>query len=916
MFSIILSLINENMEEMKMVYSVYELSGVNRCKMRRNRDIHLQKSIDDQVIKRSVLAKKCIEDVLTRKITGQQAADMIDDFFKNITDDFIAEKTKKIFADDMKRCINRYLVSETRVPNFFPEANINLYPDMDVTVKPDMVFFTNDKIEIVKLRYSKPRITASGRKQDLSAHNSLEMYSMLCYGRKFVQPGKKAYVSASIYYLRKANDSESKGIFDSDFFDTTGRNVVTLSELYVNDGQKNDMDKEFIPQIQEFLKGSDAKCDEKKCATCEFYRICSYKKSPIKIVKEKKVKSISSLNLTKEQSDAINFEKGIARINAGAGAGKTLTVALRTVTLLNKGVKPSEIVLLTFTNTGAEEMRERINAYNQEFGSGCDITDMHIQTFNAFEDEIVHKEWECLGFDKEPKLIDDVERSSIIAGILKNKDIKGLDYRNFFMNTKDVQGALIVARKIFAIMKTYTLGDDPDDIQQIAKHLGLLGKFLPLKTIEDVALLYDEYQDKLNEDSLIEFADQEKLVFQLLCKKPDYFERMGIKHVIVDEFQDSNEGQMDFIKTIIDTPNFESLMVVGDDSQAIFGFRDTSPKYIIDFYDILKRKGQDFYLLENHRSTPEIIDFANKLNDLNTCKVAKSLIATRPHGMKPVARGFFNREQEYEYIKDSIEKKIKSGIKPEDIAFIASTKNELLKMASILTEAGIPSVLLNPEPLMENSKVLAAIDMIKFINNPTLTECEMNWLNCLNRNMLLTKSDKEIQAYLVQAKAQIEILRSYPEKQKMETICQMLTALDEDDEVYENFVDTLKGKSTVKKLIQYCMDFELYGAECAYKRQSDYPGVVLTTAHSSKGLEWPIVYNSITKYDSPEIRKKKPLLEEKRRLLFVSSTRARDELYITGEYVAYGAKDDRTYNKFLIEAYQILGQDFQPNATV
>ncbi len=391
---------------------------------------------------------------------------------------------------------------------------------------------------------------------------------------------------------------------------------------------------------------------------------------------------------------------------------------------------------------------------------------------------------------------------------------------------------------------------------------------------------------------------------------------MGIKHVIVDEFQDSNEGQMDFIKTIIDTPNFESLMVVGDDSQAIFGFRDTSPKYIIDFYDILKRKGQDFYLLENHRSTPEIIDFANKLNDLNTCKVAKSLIATRPHGMKPVARGFFNREQEYEYIKDSIEKKIKNGTKPEDIAFIASTKNELLKMASILTEAGIPSVLLNPEPLMENSKVLAAIDMIKFINNPTLTECEMNWLNCLNRNMLLTKSDKEIQTYLAQAKAQIEILKNYPEKQKMETICQMLEALDEDDEVYENFVDTLKGKNTVKKLVQYCMDFELYGAECAYKRQSDYPGVVLTTAHSSKGLEWPIVYNSITKYDSPEIRKKKPLLEEKRRLLFVSSTRARDELYITGEYVAYGAKDDRTYNKFLIEAYQILGQDFQPNATV
>lgn len=896
---------------MAATYSAYELRGIHRCQMRRRRNIHINKNIDEEVRKRSALAKRCVKGILNGEMTGMQASDIIDEFFVNM-DNKMAEKTKKILASDMKRCINRYISCEKRKPHFFPGADIQIHSKLNVTVKPDMVFIDQSGIEVVSIRYSRPTITTAGRKQDCTVESSLEMYAMLCYGRKFVRSGSRAAIKASIYFLRKANDSESKGIFDTDFFNTVGgRNVVCLSEVFES-GKYNETDQLFQPQIEDFIKGEVFHCTD-DCADCEFYKICSYRKSPMKIVKDKEVRSIADLCLSKAQEDAIQFDKGIARINAGAGAGKTLVVALRAVTLLNKGVKPNEIVLLTFTNTGAEEMRERIAAYNTEFGSGCDISEMHIQTFNAFQDEIIHKEWMELGFSREPRLIDDVERSAIINNILKNKDIKGLDYRNFYANTKDVQGALTVARKIFTIMKTYNLGDTPEDIKEIASRLGTLGKLLPLTTIEEVVQLYEEYCDKLNEDSLIEFADQEILVFQLLCKKPDYFTKMGIKHVIVDEFQDSNEGQMDFIKTIIDTPKFTSLMVVGDDSQAIFGFRDTSPKYIIDFYKILQRPGTDFYLLENHRSTPEIIDFANKLNDLNTCKIVKSLTAARPHGKKPIARGFMKREQEYAYVCEQIQRKVqKEGVRPEEIAFIASTKAELLKMASLLTDAGIPSVLLNPEPYSENSKVLAALDMLRFINNTEAAEAEMSWLNCLLKNTLLQYSDDDIEKMLLDTKLEVEKLRSYPEREKLETLFKMLDNLDDDDEVYESFVDTLKMRGTTKKLFQYCADFELFGAECAVKRQNDYPGVVLTTAHSSKGLEWPIVFNSISKYDMPEIRRKKMLLEEKRRLFFVSSTRARDELYITGEYVAFGSRDDKTYNQFLVEAYQILGQTFQP----
>ena len=898
------------------VYNTYELSGLNRCRMRRNRNIHVDRAFDDHTVKRSTLAKMLIKKIFQGDISGAQAGKLIDDYFEEDTD-YASVKTRKIFATEMKDCINRYFNSEKRTPIIPVPAQISIHKDIEVIVKPDLMFVTKDSIEVAVLKYSKPKLTQSGRKKDAAAMTSLELYSILCYARKVAEnlnwkDKKKVSIVASIYYLRKSNDSVKNNVFDNNFFDPAGKNVISLIDNEYFIGTNNAIDQNFELQLEEFLKGDDANCSEDKCSSCEFYKICSYKQAPKAFIKEKKVKSLASLNLTKDQKEAINFKKGIARINAGAGAGKTLTVALRTVELLNSGVKPEEIVLLTFTNTGAEEMRERINIYNQEFGTGCDISEMKIQTFNAFQDAIVHKEWNKLGFTREPNLIDDVERSSIIVDILKDKDIPGIDFRNFYMNTKDVQGALIVARKIFNIMKTYNLGDDDEDIKEITKHLGMTGKFLPTSAISEMALLYDEYTYRLNDESLIEFADQEILVFQLLCREPDYFAKMGIKHVIVDEFQDSNEGQMDFIKMIIDTPSFESLMVVGDDSQAIFGFRDTSPKYIIDFYNILRKQGTDFFLLENHRSTPEIIEFANKLNDLNTCRVIKSLVATRPHGKKPIARGFHNVEQEYSYIVESIQKKIDAGTKPEDIAFIASKKTELMKMASKLSEAGIPSVLLNPEPYKENSKVLAAIDMMRFIENTSLTECEMNWLNCLCKNKLLKYSDDDIQKIFLTTKAEVEELKKLPEKEKMQSIYAMLDALDDNDEVYQKFCDKLKTKPTVKKIIQYCNDFLLYGAECAVKREHDYPGVVLTTAHSSKGLEWPIVYNSITGYDSPEIRRKTPLLEEKRRLLFVSSTRARDELYITAQYVAFGSKDDKTYNIFLTEAYDILGQSFQP----
>ena len=328
-------------------------------------------------------------------------------------------------------------------------------------------------------------------------------------------------------------------------------------------------------------------------------------------------------------------------------------------------------------------------------------------------------------------------------------------------------------------------------------------------------------------------------------------------------------------------------------------------------------EGEDFFLLENHRSTPEIIELANKINAINIDKIDKDLIATRANGVKPVVEGFFNKEAEYEYITNKIVEKVNSGTRAEDIAFIASNKYELLDMGSCLTQAGVPWVMLNPEPMLENSKVIAAIALAKAINNPEDTESMLVYLNALFSNELLQKDDEEINTLLAGLQKEIKDMSLVSDSERKSAYHTLLSSIDDDDELFQAFLEKLKYKKDFTQELKYILDFELYGGNVTYKRCKDYPGVVLTTAHSSKGLEWPIVFNSLSKYHGKELglfnsKANRPKFEEKRRLLFVSLTRARDELYITGQYVAYGPKDDRTYNVYLKEVMESLGHAYNP----
>jgi len=791
----------------------------------------------------------------------------------------------------------RYLTQEKRTPLLPESKELDIF-DIDVVTKPDLLFIDerSGRIEAVKICCRRPDVKNRSKRKDASVDTSLELYALWSYAKEFIKDDKEHEIVASYYFTRKTADRKDN--LKPYFFDDD--NVVSISEK-VKKGLRSELDENFEPQFEEYEIGET--CSGETCDDCDMKELCGYNSAPLKNAVPKSKKTIRDIDLSKTQEDAVFFRKGIARVNAGAGAGKTLIVALRTAYMLEEGISPEEILLVTFTNAGAGEMKERIEMYDEDLGTGTDLESLACLTFNAFGNEIIKKEYEVLGYDKEPRLIDNIERKDILTDLLQENTVPGLNYQHFMMDLPNAKGALPICEEAFRIIKrdrlsSYAYDELKDALGRNDNHISDDAAYKALME------LYEKYDSILHERALIEFADQERLLFELLDIDPYYFDSLGFKHVIVDEFQDTSDNQIKLVKKLIETAHFESLMIVGDDSQSIFSFREACPENIVDFFDKIGEDGEDIYITDNHRSTPQILDFANKLNARNLNRVEKDLIATRPDGKEPIVKGFFKKEEEYKYIADVIKEKVSEGVELDDIAVIAATQKELLDISGVLTEEGIESILQAPIPMLDNSRVQGLISLAKAYLDENATKDILIFQNCIFGGGVLKHDDKTLQSFIEEGKSSIKEVKKLFGPKKVEAFESLCLDIAGDDDLALQLVERISRFYTVDDRIDYLRKFERFGGE-KLKREGKYSGVVLSTAHSSKGLEWPVVINSISKYDRNGLSLVEQ--EERRRLFFVSATRARDELYITGQIKLSGNKTDGfVYNRFVVEAHEIL----------
>ena len=787
--------------------------------------------------------------------------------------------------------IRRFVEWERERPHTFPidmDTTVDFFGET-IVAKPDYFVEKDNEVRVVKVKTSR----MGNENADIESY---EAYALGLVGEKLF-PGKDVIVE-----IAHLGDSDVKE--EMKYINRPYSERKKISRLVFDDTVKN-----FFESKHEHEQAQESSCSPTDCMGCSMYNICYFEEPPISVDIMKEVKPISEIRLTHAQKQVTEYEEGVARINAGAGAGKTLVIAMRIVELLRRGYEPEDICLLTFTNAGAEEMTARVVQYCAGYGLPIDPARLTSKTFNAFCQDLVSAHYEELGYTMPPRVIPDETRSGIINRIIDQfPHIPEWNYvnasSNRVKNSKFATTALSSAKKIFAEIKKegYTREDNP------------------YRRMDDVSLdlvfqMYREYDDTLHARNLLEYDDQILQTFKLLEVRPTLFEEIGYRHIIVDEFQDTDLPQIKLLNKINDTESFKSFMAVGDDSQSIFAFRHTSPEFMINFGNYFGHF-DDFKLVENHRSAGDIIDFANKVNALNADRVEKDLIATKPNGAGPIISGFYSQDQEYEWVANEIRKKIEEGKTPSDIAFLACDRNELTKMASVLTKMGIPSVLMNPIPYVENSRVSALCTFYDSFSEGS-TRGLLDYQNVVSHGGLKGRRAEELER--ISEEFRSELLQG---ERSLTRFMEFARALDmeEADECYQAFLEKVEFCQSMDELAEFFRDFKLYGADSMFKREGKYEGVCLTTVHSAKGLEWDVTYLTLSNFDreayhrgstrfSSENNDVEEIAETNRKW-FVGVTRAREELIMTGQYVVKFTRNEMILNDYVRQAYEMLGRNF------
>lgn len=859
--------------------------------------------------------QRFVTEVITGKLTGSirfSTESLINTFYEFL--DMPTETTKQMQAKDDIRDIERYLHCEYRRPviNGHPVVDLcdtGFECQMDFMFKGYQTIKTNKHkegrkwvydeetvfvLEAVRLFTGKPTVKESSKILDTGISTRLELYVMLKameHIAKEEYPGQQIMLRASYYFLQKEREDDKK--YSEEFFDGKGGNVITL-QSYVDD--MSNVDKTFEPQMKEFLKGQSVSSE--KCKTCRSRVLCEYYDAAEPLTEEERPKPVSLPILSPNQEKAASALEGNVRVIATAGSGKTTAMAYRIMNLLKAGVQPEKIGCFTFTNAGAGEMRDRIKGFCGLAGIDVDFDKMIISTIHSFGDSLLKQYYNLLGYSKPPVLINEIQKTKIIENILsENSPIEALidKYKNFYLDMFRAKGILELMKGYFSSIMEGMSQDE------FAEKTGF-----DTTTVDSIYNMYMQY-DKYKKDAcLIEHSDQELGVLKLLRVKPDLFDEVGIEHISADEYQDTSNVQFSIINEMRKAKCVKSLFIVGDDDQSIYGFRDANVELIKNFFEMIGENGLDVQLMENRRSTHNIVDFASTLISYNQNRIEKHPKSTNEEGEPVCVSAFASKEDEQEYIVDVIEDLIKNGRKDNEIAILAPTNAELMVYADMLKKRGIESVSINPEPILENPRVVGAVGLVKFM----LNNSEFNgtaYINARDNGTAITKSDEEIRQEILNLQNEVKNIKN------VTGLFEKFKALDqeENDEIYQSFLEDINTamEDAVKQenlhaVCEYVMDFERFGQKQTARKEKAYNGVVLSTMHSSKGKEWPVVFCSVTKMHGRDLKPED--IDEKNRLLFVACTRAKKELYISGVAIAFSsAMQGDVENMFLAECIEV-----------
>ncbi|MBK8092921.1 MAG: ATP-dependent helicase [Verrucomicrobiaceae bacterium] len=623
--------------------------------------------------------------------------------------------------------------------------------------------------------------------------------------------------------------------------------------------------------------------------------------------------------LNPQQYEAVVSPPGQALVIAGAGSGKTRTLTYRVAWLLDNGIQPESILLLTFTNKAAREMLERVQSL-----VSLDASRIWGGTFHSIGNRLLRYNAERLGYRKGFSIMDREDQKDLMETVITES---GIDTTTYRFPKAEVLGDI------------FSLADNTlCDLQEI---LDTRYPYFELAT-DGILKLRSLYQKKKLETNCMDFDDLLTQTVALLEQNADLLERYRrqFQFILVDEYQDTNSLQCRFIEML--TGKDGNLMVVGDDAQSIYSWRGADVTNILHF-DEHWPKSRTHKIEVNYRSVPEVLNLANATIAMNRGQIPKNLQPARESlGMLPALVALDNGSAQASFVAQRIQELQDEGdYQLNDIAILYRAHFHSMDIQMELTQRGIPFKITSGLRFFEQAHVKDVAAFMKFVVNRQDEVSFMRMVRLIpgvgnaSAGKLWhdwQKTDAAKAEKMTGDFSEVLLTLKIPKKAK-EAWEQFAYTLDEllDAEgnplppslmirsivegVYEDYMKVkFKNFEQRQQDLEQLSDFSdryqdtleflsqlslLSGVDTDNKPEDkDEPkdAVTLTTGHQAKGLEWRAVF-AIWLADGMFPHKRaiddggETALEEERRLFYVTVTRAKDELYLLYPVINHRAGD-------------------------
>lgn len=597
--------------------------------------------------------------------------------------------------------------------------------------------------------------------------------------------------------------------------------------------------------------------------------------------------------LNESQLKAVLHKNGAAVVIAGAGTGKTRTLIYRVARLIEDGVPPNQILLLTFTKKASSEMMRRASTILDNR-----VSRINGGTFHSFAMNILKQYPNEIGFQHNFNVIDSKDAEDVVNYIRNNYLSKYTSQRKRFPNKSVLLD--IFSKSINKSIKIEQIIND--NYQNYDDYL------------DEIIEIYYKFQCYKQKSNLMDYDDLLLNLRKLLIENEDIRDKIqdNFQYLMIDEYQDTNKLQHQIVQNL--TNKNENVMVVGDEAQSIYSFRGSDFQNII-FFPANYSDCITYKIEENYRSNNQILNLSNFIINESKFNYSKNLHSSIDSDLLPKIIATYDEKQQSLIIVQQILEYLEEGIKLKDICVLFRSAFHSFDLEIELNKSLIPYKKFGGFKFMETSHIKDIISYIRVIYNPNDL---ISWQRILLLidgvgNVTVSKFNELILSGKLNFQNYKEVLSNEFKNKKIINLFDNITKYDleklkvvnlinnlidyykplfekkydekekrwKDVESFKNISENYKNISTF--ITDMALDPPSESISDINKISDENEFLCLSTIHSAKGLEWKVVFIIWAvegKFPSLKSVENEDRIEEERRLFYVAATRAKDDLYI------------------------------------